>query len=73
MPKYCLFFCMINVREEIYHIGSILWYFSLRLEVDFTFTLDNNQNHNDNNDSDNNPHINIFKGTVLGLWIRDKR
>ena len=46
----------------------------LRLGVDFTFTLDNNHNnHNDNN----NPHLNFFKGTVLGvkeqgLGIRDK-
>ena len=44
----------------------------LRLGVDFTFTLDNN-NDNDNN----NPHLNFFKGTVLGvkeqgLGIRDK-
>ena len=46
-----------------------------RLGVDFTFTSDNNDNHNDNND--NNPHLNFFKGTVLGvkdqgLGIRDK-
>ena len=46
----------------------------LRRGVDFTFTLDNN--HNDNN-NDNNPHLNFFKGTVLGvkeqgLGIRDK-
>ena len=43
-----------------------------RLGVDFTFTLDNNEN------NDNNPHLNFFKGTVLGvkeqgLGIRDKR
>ena len=47
----------------------------LRLGVDFTFTLDNNDNHNDNNDNDNNPHLNFFKGTVLGVkeqGIRDK-
>ena len=49
----------------------------LRLEVDFTFTLDNNNN-NDNSDNDNNPHLNFFKGTVLGvkekgLGIRDER
>ena len=58
----------------------------LRLGVDFTFTLDNNRNNNDNNDNDNNdndnndnnnPHLNFFKGTVLGvkeqgLGIRDK-
>ena len=47
----------------------------LRLEVDFTFTLDNNHNQNNHND---NPHLNFFKGTVLGvkeqgLGIRDKR
>ena len=51
----------------------------LRLGVDFTFTLDNNHNNNDNdNDNNNNPHLNFFKGTVLGvkeqgLGIRDKR
>ena len=51
----------------------------LRLRVDFTFTLDNNGNdNNDNNDNDNNnPHLNFFKGTVLGvkeqgLGIKDK-
>ena len=43
----------------------------LTLGVDFTFTLDNNDN------NDNNPHLNFFKGTVLGvkeqgLGIRDK-
>ena len=37
----------------------------LRLGVDFTFTLDNNDNNNDKND--NNPHLNFFKGTVLGV------
>ena len=52
----------------------------LRLGVDFTFTLDNNDNNDNNNDNDNdnNPHLNFFKGTVLGvkeqgLGIRDKR
>ena len=51
----------------------------LRLGVDLTFTLDNNHNNdnNDNNDN-NNPHLNFFKGTVLGVkeqgqGIRDKR
>ena len=50
----------------------------LRLGVDFTFTLDNNHNNdNHNNDNDNNPHLNFFKGTVLGvkeqgLGIRDE-
>ena len=44
----------------------------LRPGVDFTFTLDNN----DDNDNNNNPHLNFFKGTVLGvkeqgLGIRD--
>ena len=42
-----------------------------RLGVDFTFTLDSydNDNHNDNhnNDNDNNPHLNFFKGRVLGV------
>ena len=37
----------------------------LRLGVDFTFTLDNNHNNNDNDN--NNPHLNFFKGTVLGV------
>ena len=42
-----------------------------RLGVDFTFSLDNNDNDN------NNPHLNFFKGTVLGvkeqgLGISDK-
>ena len=45
------------------------------LGVDFTFTWDNNDNNNDNDN--NNPHLNFFKGTVLGvkeqgLGIRDK-
>ena len=50
----------------------------LRLGVDFTFTLDNNDNNDNNhNDNDNNPHLNFFKGTLLGvkeegLGIRDK-
>ena len=49
----------------------------LRLGVDFTFTLDDNDNHNYNDNNDNNPHLNFFKGTVLGvkeqgLGIRDK-
>ena len=47
----------------------------LRLGVDFTFTFDNN--HNNHNHNHNNPHLNFFKGTVLGvkeqgLGIRDK-
>ena len=47
----------------------------LRQGVDFTFTLDNNHN---NHNNDNNPHLNFFKGAVLGvkeqgLGIRDKR
>ena len=53
----------------------------LRLGVDFTFTLDNNHNDNhyhNHNDNNNNPHLNFFKGTVLGVkeqgfGIRDKR
>ena len=51
----------------------------LRLGVDFTFTLDNNNdnNNNDNDNDNNNPHLNFFKGTVLGvkeqgLGISDK-
>ena len=48
----------------------------LGLGDDFTFTLDNN--HNDNDNYNNNPHLNFFKGTVLGvkeqgLGIRDNR
>ena len=52
-----------------------------RLGVDFTFTLDNNDNNNannynnDNDNDNNNPHLNFFKGTVLGVKeqaIRDK-
>ena len=41
----------------------------LRLGVDFTFTLDNNDNNNNNdNDNDNNnPHLNFFKGIVIGV------
>ena len=40
----------------------------------FTWDNKNNHNHKDNN----NPHLNFFKGTVLGvkeqgLGIRDKR
>ena len=43
----------------------------LGLRVDFTFTWDSNNNHN------GNPHLNFFKGTVLGdkgygLGIKDK-
>ena len=38
----------------------------LRLGVDFTFTLDNNDNDN------HNPHLNFFKGTVLGVKERNK-
>ena len=42
----------------------------LRLGVDFTFVLDNNHNNH------NNPHLDFFRGTVLGvkeqgLGIRD--
>ena len=52
----------------------------LGLGVYFTFAWDNH-NHNDNNhnqnDNNNNPHLNFFKGTLLGvkeqgLGIRDK-
>ena len=67
---------------KIRDIGIIvkLQVLGLGLGVDFTFTLDNNHNNNDNNDidnNDNNPHLNFFKGTVLGvkeqgLVIRDK-
>ena len=48
-----------------------------RSGVDFTFTWDNKNNYNDNDNDNNNPHLNFFKGTVLGvkeqgLGIRDK-
>ena len=40
----------------------------LGLGVDFTFTLDNNDNNDNNGNNDNNnPHLNFFKGTVLGV------
>ena len=41
--------------------GSV--FFTHPVGVDLTFALDNN--HNDNND--NNPHLNFWKGTVLGV------
>ena len=60
------FFCRLNYTFVKLQVSG------LRLGVDFTFALDNNHN-NDNN----NPHLNFFKGTVLGvkeqgLGIRDK-
>ena len=50
----------------------------LKLGVDFTFAWDNHNNDNNDNNDNNNPHLNFFKGTVLGvkeqgLGIRDKR
>ena len=36
----------------------------LGLGVDFTFTWDNKNNHNHNHND--NPHLNFFKGTVIG-------
>ena len=71
MPKF--------LSDWIAQIFVKLQVLSLSLGVDFTFTLDNNDNNNNNNDNDNNnPHLNFFKGTVLGvkeqgLGIRDKR
>ena len=58
--------CLVIVKLQV---------LGLSLGVDFTFTLNNN-NDNDN-DNNNNPHLNFFKGTVLGvkeqgLRIRDK-
>ena len=47
------------------------------LGVDFTFAWDNNNNNNNKNDkNDKNPHLNFWKGTVLGdkeqgVGIRD--
>ena len=80
--KINLKFCKIQETSELYrNVFYIvkLQVLSLGLGVDFTFTLDNNHNNNDNNnnDNDNNPHLNFFKGTVLGvkeqgLGIRDK-
>ena len=73
-----------HAKQSLSKLQSIvkLQVLGLRLGVDFTFTLDNNHNNNnnnnDNNDNDNNnPHLNFFKGTVLGvkeqgLGIRDK-
>ena len=70
-----------NKLKNIYHLPSgqtfvKLQGLGLRLGVDFTFTSDNNDNHN-HNDNNDNPHLNFFKGTVLGvkeqgLGIRDK-
>ena len=37
------------------------------LGVDFTFAWDNNNNNNnDNNKNEKNPHLNFWKGTILG-------
>ena len=71
-----LFFLNISIfwlKSAIFFV--LLKVLGLRLGVDFTFTLDNN--HNDNNDN-NSPHLNFFKGILLGvkeqgLGIRDKR
>ena len=64
-----------GVNVAIFPVFVKLQVLGLRLGVDFTSTLDNN----DNNDNDNNPHLNFFKGTVLGvkeqglgIRIRDK-
>ena len=70
---------MLGLTTYLMQITSQLFFvklqvLDLRLGVDFTFTLDTN----DNNDNDNNnPHLNFFKGRVLGvkeqgLGIRDK-
>ena len=74
--KFHLDFCV--DLEDIVKLQVL----GLGLGVDFTFALDNNHNNNNdnhnNNDNDNiNPHLNFFKGTVLGvkeqrLGIRDK-
>ena len=60
-----------GVNVAIFPVFVKLQVLGLRLGVDYTFTLDNNDNDN------NNPHLNFFKGTVLGvkehrLGIRDK-
>ena len=61
---------IIKIQLNLYSFVK-LQVLGLRLGVDFTFTLDNNDNDNDNNDNDNNnnnnPHLNFFKGTVLGV------
>ena len=67
------FFCRLNYTFVKLQVSG------LRLGVDFTFTLDNSYSHNNiNNDNYNNPRLNFFKGTVLGvkelgLGIRDER
>ena len=63
LAKYTIQYQIVGIIVKLQVLG-------LRLGVDFTFTLDNN-------DNDNNPHLNFFKGTVLGvkeqgLGIRDK-
>ena len=68
-----LFWAWFVVANDIVKLQVL----GLRLGVDFTFTLDNNDNNDKDNDN-NNPHLNFFKGTVLGvkeqgLGIRDKR
>ena len=73
---YCCF--VLDVVIVVFDVVK-LQVLGLRLGVDFTFTLDNNHNNDNNNDNNdnNNPHLNFFKGTVLGvkeqgLGIRDK-
>ena len=61
-----------NIRRLIIYMHSFivkLQVLGLRLGVDFTFTLDINDNHNNNN----NPHLNFFKGTVLGVKEQGSR
>ena len=86
MEKNQIFWGCFVVRVVVVDIVVKLQVLGVRLGVDFTFALDNNHNNdnnynhnnNDNNDNDNNnPHLNFFKGTVLGakeqgLGIRDK-
>ena len=58
-----------GVRMKITKVNNIvkIQVLGLGLGVDFTFILDNNDNHNDNDNNDNNPHLNFFKGSVLGV------
>ena len=65
-----------GVNVAIFPVFVKLQVLGLRLGVDYTFTLDNNDNNYKENDN-NNPHLNFFKGTVLGvkeqgLGIREK-
>ena len=86
--QYCTLICTLSNTQYYVLLSSTLCFIvklqilGLRLGVDFTFTLDNNDdndndNYNDNHNHNDNPHLNFFKGAVLGvkeqgLGIRDK-